>query len=167
MSRSPRPTLPAPLRPSPHPPTALTGPDGRLRVSCGLAADWPGAPRLRNLWHTGGAGKETVQVSDSYPCPCCGHRVLGAMPGSDKICPVCFREDDVLRAGSLAAGHRWLESKTSGLGDASRCRDDAGDDGCDHGDLGRGPARHRAGGTHTPATLTPSTATSMPRPGPA
>lgn len=33
-------------------------------------------------------------MSDSYPCPCCGHRVLDAMPGSYEICPVCFREDD-------------------------------------------------------------------------
>ncbi|WP_338672681.1 CPCC family cysteine-rich protein [Streptomyces sp. SCSIO 30461] len=33
-------------------------------------------------------------MSDSYPCPCCGHRVLGAMPGSYEICPVCFWEDD-------------------------------------------------------------------------
>ena len=33
-------------------------------------------------------------MSDSYPCPCCGHRVLGAMPGSYEICPICFWEDD-------------------------------------------------------------------------
>lgn len=33
-------------------------------------------------------------MSDSYPCPCCGHRVLDAMPGSYEICPVCFWEDD-------------------------------------------------------------------------
>ncbi|MFF4244373.1 CPCC family cysteine-rich protein [Streptomyces sp. NPDC001822] len=33
-------------------------------------------------------------MSDSYPCPCCGHRVLGEMPGSYEICPVCFWEDD-------------------------------------------------------------------------
>ncbi|WP_333756033.1 CPCC family cysteine-rich protein [Streptomyces sp. IBSBF 3352] len=32
-------------------------------------------------------------MSDSYPCPCCGHRVLDA-PGSYEICPVCFWEDD-------------------------------------------------------------------------
>ncbi|MFI5753623.1 CPCC family cysteine-rich protein [Streptomyces sp. NPDC051569] len=32
-------------------------------------------------------------MSDSYPCPCCGHRVLDAMPGSYEICPVCFWED--------------------------------------------------------------------------
>ncbi|MER7695036.1 hypothetical protein [Streptomyces sp. NPDC096095] len=24
-------------------------------------------------------------MSDSYPCPCCGHRVLDAMPGSYEI----------------------------------------------------------------------------------
>ncbi|MFF5535809.1 CPCC family cysteine-rich protein [Streptomyces cinerochromogenes] len=33
-------------------------------------------------------------MSDSYPCPYCGHRVLGEMPGSYEICPVCFWEDD-------------------------------------------------------------------------
>ncbi|MYY03910.1 CPCC family cysteine-rich protein [Streptomyces sp. ATexAB-D23] len=33
-------------------------------------------------------------MSDSYPCPCCGHRVLAAMLGSYEICPVCFSEDD-------------------------------------------------------------------------
>ncbi|MFF3953294.1 CPCC family cysteine-rich protein [Streptomyces sp. NPDC001890] len=27
-------------------------------------------------------------MSNSHPCPCCGHRVLGAMPGSYEICPV-------------------------------------------------------------------------------
>ncbi|MGW0896206.1 CPCC family cysteine-rich protein [Streptomyces goshikiensis] len=33
-------------------------------------------------------------MNDRYPCPCCGHRVLDAMPGSYEICPVCFWEDD-------------------------------------------------------------------------
>ncbi|MFG3514587.1 CPCC family cysteine-rich protein [Streptomyces bobili] len=33
-------------------------------------------------------------MSNSYPCPCWGHRVLDAMPGSYEICPVCFWEDD-------------------------------------------------------------------------
>ncbi|MFH8396799.1 CPCC family cysteine-rich protein [Streptomyces anulatus] len=33
-------------------------------------------------------------MSDSYPCPCCGHRVFDDMPGSHEICPVCFWEDD-------------------------------------------------------------------------
>nr|WP_256102711.1 CPCC family cysteine-rich protein [Streptomyces sp. Ncost-T10-10d] len=33
-------------------------------------------------------------MSDRYPCPCCGHRVLDAMPGSYEICPVCFWEGD-------------------------------------------------------------------------
>ncbi|MGY0069528.1 CPCC family cysteine-rich protein [Streptomyces sp. QTS137] len=33
-------------------------------------------------------------MSDRSPCPCCGHRVLDAMPGSYEICSVCFREDD-------------------------------------------------------------------------
>ncbi|MEU3278059.1 CPCC family cysteine-rich protein [Streptomyces antibioticus] len=32
-------------------------------------------------------------MSDSCPCPCCGHRVLSAVPGSYKICPVGFWED--------------------------------------------------------------------------
>ncbi|MFJ7770893.1 CPCC family cysteine-rich protein [Streptomyces sp. NPDC097107] len=64
--------------------------DGRLRVSCGLAADWPGLQRPRSPWRTGRTCNETAQVSDRYPCPCCGHRVLDAMPGSFEICPVCF-----------------------------------------------------------------------------
>ncbi|MGX1949148.1 CPCC family cysteine-rich protein [Streptomyces anulatus] len=59
-----------------------------------MSADWLGTPRQRNPWHTGRTCNETAQVSHSYPCPCCGHRVLGAMPGSYKICPVCFWEDD-------------------------------------------------------------------------
>lgn len=33
-------------------------------------------------------------MSDRNPCPCCGHRVLDAVPGSYEICPVCFWEDD-------------------------------------------------------------------------
>ncbi|MFF4861425.1 CPCC family cysteine-rich protein [Streptomyces sp. NPDC001231] len=33
-------------------------------------------------------------MSDCYACPCCGHRVLSAMPGSYEIGPVCFWEDD-------------------------------------------------------------------------
>ncbi|MGW4721764.1 CPCC family cysteine-rich protein [Streptomyces sp. NPDC004291] len=36
-------------------------------------------------------------MSDPHPCPCCGHRVLGTMPGSYEICPVCFWEDDGLQ----------------------------------------------------------------------
>ena len=41
-----------------------------------------------NPWHLGETYNETARVSDSYPCPCCGHRVLDAMPGSYEICPV-------------------------------------------------------------------------------
>jgi len=29
-----------------------------------------------------------------YPCPCCGHLVFEAPPGSDDICMLCFWEDD-------------------------------------------------------------------------
>ncbi|WP_342746937.1 CPCC family cysteine-rich protein [Streptomyces aidingensis] len=65
-------------------------PDGRLRCP----ADWPGVLRQHIPWHTDGTCNETAQVSNSYPCPCCGHRVLDAMPGSYEICPVCFWEDD-------------------------------------------------------------------------
>jgi hypothetical protein len=30
----------------------------------------------------------------AYPCPCCGHLVFEAPPGSDDICMLCFWEDD-------------------------------------------------------------------------
>ncbi|GGQ11853.1 hypothetical protein BKA00_006613 [Actinomadura coerulea] len=30
-----------------------------------------------------------------YPCVCCGHLTMEALPGSHQICPVCFWEDDV------------------------------------------------------------------------
>ncbi|GAA3136533.1 CPCC family cysteine-rich protein [Streptomyces echinatus] len=33
-------------------------------------------------------------MSDRYPCPCCGHSVLGELLGSYEICPVCLWEDD-------------------------------------------------------------------------
>ncbi|MFJ2955703.1 CPCC family cysteine-rich protein [Streptomyces sp. NPDC087270] len=33
-------------------------------------------------------------MSDRYPFPCCGHRVLDEMSESFGICPVCFWEDD-------------------------------------------------------------------------
>lgn len=36
-------------------------------------------------------------MSDFYPCNCCGHRVLDAMPGSYEICPVSFWEDGGVR----------------------------------------------------------------------
>ncbi|WP_372448711.1 CPCC family cysteine-rich protein [Streptomyces musisoli] len=56
---------------------------------------------------------KTAQVSDSYPCPCCGHRVLGRMPGSYEICPVCFWEDDGVqfRSKSPAPGPSWKPPK--------------------------------------------------------
>ena len=31
---------------------------------------------------------------ERFPCPCCGHLVFAAPPGSHEICPVCFWEDD-------------------------------------------------------------------------
>lgn len=45
-------------------------------------------------------------MSDRYPCPCCGDRVLDAMLGSYEICPVCFSEDDgvQLRRPSMDGG---------------------------------------------------------------
>ncbi|MFE6959649.1 CPCC family cysteine-rich protein [Streptomyces sp. NPDC057696] len=54
-------------------------------------------------------------MSDSYPCPCCGHRVLGAMPGSYEICPVCFWEDDGVqfRWPTMAAGTSARRPRTS------------------------------------------------------
>jgi Cysteine-rich CPCC len=36
-------------------------------------------------------------MSDSYPCPCCGHLVFCEPPGSYEICPICFWEDDVIQ----------------------------------------------------------------------
>ncbi|WP_234021814.1 MULTISPECIES: hypothetical protein [unclassified Streptomyces] len=32
-------------------------------------------------------------MSDSCPRPCCGHRVLDALPGAYEICPVRLREE--------------------------------------------------------------------------
>lgn len=34
-------------------------------------------------------------MSARFLCPCCGHRVLDATPGSFQVCPTCFWEDDV------------------------------------------------------------------------
>ncbi|HET9957757.1 MAG TPA: CPCC family cysteine-rich protein [Polyangiaceae bacterium] len=41
-----------------------------------------------------------------FPCPCCGHLVFAAPPGSEDICLVCFWEDDAdqLRWPNLAGG---------------------------------------------------------------
>lgn len=60
----------------------------------GCPADWPGVPRRGNPWHADRTVDETAQVSHVYACPCCGHRVLDAAPGSYEICPICFWEDD-------------------------------------------------------------------------
>ncbi|MEU8950001.1 CPCC family cysteine-rich protein [Streptomyces sp. NPDC048489] len=40
------------------------------------------------------------------PCPCCGHLVHNAGPGSSLVCPICFWEDDVsqLRWPMLTGG---------------------------------------------------------------
>lgn len=46
------------------------------------------------MWRAGRVFNEAPGVSERYPCPCCGHRVLDAMPGSFEICPICFWEDD-------------------------------------------------------------------------
>ncbi len=46
------------------------------------------------MWRQSRASKVPPGVSDRYPCPHCGHRVLDEMPGSFDICPVCFWEDD-------------------------------------------------------------------------
>ncbi|MEJ8642653.1 CPCC family cysteine-rich protein [Streptomyces sp. MS1.HAVA.3] len=40
---------------------------------------------------------KTELMTSRFPCPCCGHRVLDAMPGSHEICPVCFWEDDLIQ----------------------------------------------------------------------
>ena len=33
-----------------------------------------------------------------YPCPCCGYLTLPEEPpGTDRICPVCFWQDDFLQ----------------------------------------------------------------------
>ncbi|MFJ4920852.1 CPCC family cysteine-rich protein [Streptomyces sp. NPDC088725] len=41
-------------------------------------------------------------MSDRFPCPCCGHRVLGTF-GFYEICPICRWEDDVSQL-------RWVTS---------------------------------------------------------
>lgn len=43
-------------------------------------------------------------MSASFPCPCCGHLVFEAPPGSEDICLICFWEDDAtqLRFPTLA-----------------------------------------------------------------
>ena len=32
-----------------------------------------------------------------FPCPCCGFRVFEHEPGSHKICPICFWEDNLVQ----------------------------------------------------------------------
>lgn len=32
-----------------------------------------------------------------YPCPCCGYRVFERAPGSHKICPICYWEDNLVQ----------------------------------------------------------------------
>src|SRR6187402_2825976 len=45
-----------------------------------------------------------VMSAPFCPCPCCGHLVFSAPPGSEDICMICFWEDDAqqLRFPSLA-----------------------------------------------------------------
>ncbi|MBP2478604.1 hypothetical protein JOF53_007476 [Crossiella equi] len=44
-----------------------------------------------------------------YPCPCCGHLVHEAPPGSFQICPVCGWEDDLvqLRWPGVSGANRY------------------------------------------------------------
>jgi Zn finger protein HypA/HybF involved in hydrogenase expression len=43
-------------------------------------------------------GGHPVHVDEQrFPCPCCGHVVFSAEPGSDDICPICFWQDDVVQ----------------------------------------------------------------------
>lgn len=34
-------------------------------------------------------------MTNLYPCPACGYQVFNEPPGSYKICPICFWEDDL------------------------------------------------------------------------
>ncbi|HEX8360149.1 MAG TPA: CPCC family cysteine-rich protein [Longimicrobium sp.] len=57
--------------------------------------------------------------SERYPCPCCGHLVFGAPPGSHEICPVCFWEDDDQQ---LALATTLTGANRTTLADAQRTR---------------------------------------------
>ncbi len=54
---------------------------------------------------------------ERFPCPCCGHRVFGAPPGSHEICPVCFWEDDERQ---LALATTLTGANRTTLADAQR-----------------------------------------------
>jgi hypothetical protein len=32
-----------------------------------------------------------------FPCPCCGYRVFEYEPGSHKVCPICYWEDNLVQ----------------------------------------------------------------------
>ncbi len=53
----------------------------------------------------------------SFPCPCCGHLVFSAPPGSEDICLICFWEDD---AQQLRFPHLADATNVMSLVDAQR-----------------------------------------------
>ncbi|MFB4422198.1 CPCC family cysteine-rich protein [Streptomyces sp. QL37] len=71
----------------------------------GCPADW-----LRTGWGCRGGGipgpsaGPRLRRERPHPCPCCGHRMLDAMPGSYEICPVCCWEDDGVQFRWLTVG---------------------------------------------------------------
>jgi len=34
-------------------------------------------------------------ITDTFPCPCCGHKVFPEPPGSYAFCPICQWQDDI------------------------------------------------------------------------